>query len=129
MNRAMTQLVVFCILVVPTAVWIGFDAAKRDWPKGSSTPVWVVGTLLLWIIVFPFYLWKRGRVPLKGETVPATRMRAAVAPDSGGMAQRRFVSVNGWTEQTSSGARQSPSATKPASPIRLRPPESAEPTG
>jgi hypothetical protein len=128
MNRAMTQLVVFCILVVPTAVWIGFDAAKRDWPKGSSTPVWVLGTLLLWIVVFPFYLWKRGRVPLKGETVPATRMRAAVAPDPRGMAARSYVSGSGAMEHMSSGAQRPPSATKPASPIRLRPPEGAEPT-
>jgi hypothetical protein len=128
MNLVMTTFLVFCILVLPTAVWVGFDAAKRDWPKGSSTPVWVLGTLLVWIVVFPFYLWKRGRVPLTGATVGETRMRAAVASNPGGMTPRRYASGSGWTEHTSSGAQRPPSATKPVSPIRLRPPEGAKPT-
>lgn len=75
----MITFLAFCIVVVPTAVWVGFDASKRDWVEGSSTPVWVVGTLLLWIVVFPFYLWKRGRVPLKGETATERHMQPAMA--------------------------------------------------
>jgi hypothetical protein len=56
------------LVVVGTAVWVGVDASQRDFSRSSfasKTWHWVVGTLLLWIVVFPVYLAKRGHVPLK----------------------------------------------------------------
>ncbi len=54
--------------VLGSVVWVGFDASKRDFSDSrfaSKTWQWVVGALLLWIIVFPIYLFKRGDAPLK----------------------------------------------------------------
>ena len=60
--------VVMFFVVVGSAVWVGADASHRDF-SGSSfaskTWHWVVGILLLWIVVFPVYLAKRGHAPLK----------------------------------------------------------------
>ena len=55
------------LVVLGTAVWVGVDASGRDfsherfWPKGTTT--WVIGVILLWIVVFPAYLARRGRAP------------------------------------------------------------------
>jgi len=59
------------IIVIGTIIWVGYDSAKlmKDIPKearkqiggGSSPAVWVIGCLLLWIIVFPWYLAKRSK--------------------------------------------------------------------
>jgi hypothetical protein len=63
------QLVAFAG-VVCTAVWVGFDAPKRDWPgKPTSTALWVIGILLLWIVIFPIYLYQRGKTTEKGAAV------------------------------------------------------------
>jgi hypothetical protein len=51
-----------------SVVWVGFDAHQRDWSGnriGNKTWQWVVGAFFLWIIVFPLYLFQRGRAPLK----------------------------------------------------------------
>ena len=63
----MLQLIAL-LVVVCTAVWVGFDAPKRNWPgkKPTSTAVWVIGILLLWIVVFPIYLFQRGKSTEKG---------------------------------------------------------------
>lgn len=53
------------LVVVGTTIWVGVDASKRDWSGGSGTGTWVVGCILLWAIVFPVYLFKRGKAPLK----------------------------------------------------------------
>lgn len=53
------------LVVVGTTIWVGVDASKRDWSGGSGTATWVIGCVLLWIVVFPIYLAKRGRAPLK----------------------------------------------------------------
>ncbi len=56
------------LVVVGSAIWVGVDASHRDF-RGSSfaskTSHWVVGTLLLWIVVFPVYLAKRSHAPVK----------------------------------------------------------------
>lgn len=57
------------LVVVGTTVWVGADASKRDWRNdrfASSTAHWVIGSLLLWIVVFPLYLSQRTHAPLKG---------------------------------------------------------------
>jgi hypothetical protein len=56
------------LIVVASAIWVGVDASHRDFTGSSfarTTSHWVIGTLLLWIVVFPVYLAKRGHVPLK----------------------------------------------------------------
>jgi hypothetical protein len=60
----------FALAIVGTTIWVGFDASKRDWSSvsgtgGNSTATWVVGCILIWIFVFPLYLAKRGKAPLK----------------------------------------------------------------
>lgn len=56
------------LVVIGTTIWVGVDASNRDFgPKGTSTATWVVGCLLLWIVVFPMYLFKRGNAPLKSQ--------------------------------------------------------------
>jgi hypothetical protein len=56
------------LIVVGTAIWVGADASKRDWSNdrfAKSTATWVLGSLLLWIVVFPLYLSHRSSAPLK----------------------------------------------------------------
>ena len=59
------------LVVVGSSIWVGFDASGRDWSQdgfAKSATGWVVGCLLIWIIVFPLYLARRGRAP-KGMTI------------------------------------------------------------
>ena len=53
------------LIVVCTAIWAGFDSASitgqlqaRDLtPVSATSPVWwFLGCILLWIVVFPYYL-------------------------------------------------------------------------
>jgi hypothetical protein len=60
------------LVVVGTTIWVGVDASKRDWRGGSGTATWVIGCILLWIVVFPMYLVKRGGAPLKGAPAGPT---------------------------------------------------------
>lgn len=56
------------LFIIGTAIWVVFDAGRHDWSGnriGNKTWQWIVGVLLLWIIVFPLYLFQRRRVPLK----------------------------------------------------------------
>src|SRR2546426_6849597 len=48
------------------AIWVYWDASRRDWSEDTfaNRPwKWVVGTLLCWIVVFPYYLHRRHRHP------------------------------------------------------------------
>jgi predicted RNA-binding Zn-ribbon protein involved in translation (DUF1610 family) len=57
-------------IIVATTVWVGIDASKRDWGNHSfanSVLPWILGSLFLWIVIFPLYLLRRRRVPLKGQ--------------------------------------------------------------
>jgi hypothetical protein len=60
--------VLLLLAVVATTVWVGVDSSGRDWSGdrfANSPTKWVIGSLLLWIIVFPVYLARRGRAPHK----------------------------------------------------------------
>jgi hypothetical protein len=62
--------VIVFLVVVGTTIWVGVDASQREWKKGQNgTTSWVIGCLLLWIIVFPWYLSKRGSAPRKDAPV------------------------------------------------------------
>jgi len=45
------------VAVIGTFVWVLIDAPKRGLSAG-----WAVGVLLLWIVFFPVYLARRGKV-------------------------------------------------------------------
>jgi heme/copper-type cytochrome/quinol oxidase subunit 2 len=62
---APTMALLILLLVLGTTVWVAVDANKRDWSQGTSPTTWVIGMLLLWIVVFPVYLAKRGQAPVK----------------------------------------------------------------
>ena len=54
------------LLVIGTSLWVAFDASRRDWGEDSfaNRPwKWFVGSILLWIVVFPLYLHRRHRAP------------------------------------------------------------------
>lgn len=59
---------VFILLVIiGTSIWVFFDAKSIGLKKGQVKGLadlgpggWLVGSLLLWIVVFPLYLVKRG---------------------------------------------------------------------
>jgi hypothetical protein len=102
------------VLVVGTSIWVGVDASKREWGDDSfanSTGKWVIGSLLLWIVVFPVYLSRRGRATLKGVGHPALTQvsPAAIVPttpaagwyiDPNDPSLLRYWSGLGWTTQT-----------------------------
>lgn len=67
------QTVVF-LVVIGTTIWVGIDASGKDFSRSSlarSTAIWVLGCVAMWILVFPLYLYERGRVPRKGAPRPA----------------------------------------------------------
>jgi len=51
------------LIVLGTTIWVGIDnrAMDREYgPSGGpSTATWVIGCILLWIVVFPWYLFAR----------------------------------------------------------------------
>lgn len=56
------------LVVLGTTIWVGADASKRDWSNdrfAKSAAGWVLGSLLLWIVIFPLYLSRRSYAPLK----------------------------------------------------------------
>jgi hypothetical protein len=63
--------VLLALVVIGTTIWVGIDASQREWSDGFSPAAWVLGVLLLWILVFPYYLVRRGKAPLKGSSAPA----------------------------------------------------------
>ena len=59
---------IILLVVVATSIWVGIDASSRDWSESSFADrswKWVVGSLVLWIVVFPVYLAKHGKAPSK----------------------------------------------------------------
>jgi hypothetical protein len=77
--------VLFVLGVLASVVWVGVDAAaiKRATGRqvaGSSAFAWVVGCAVIWIIVFPYYLYKRGE---QKQAEPSQSERRAPA-DFGG---------------------------------------------
>lgn len=67
--------VVFYVGLVISMIWVGFDASKHklaSYDSQLSSPTTAcLGTILLWIVVFPMYLGIRSRIragtqPLKG---------------------------------------------------------------
>jgi hypothetical protein len=89
------------LIVVGTAVWVGFDAQELQMRKGRlgggcvdmGPRSWVVSCLLLWIVALPCYLVARARyvalrdgpltpvaMPASPFTMSATRFGVQVSP-------------------------------------------------
>jgi len=53
----------FLLFVLGSIIWVGVDnrAMDREYgdSEGASTALWVIGCILLWIVVFPWYLFHR----------------------------------------------------------------------
>ncbi len=67
---------VVLLAVVGSTIWVGVDASRREWGDGIGTAGWVIFCLLLWIVAFPVYLAKRGKVPLKDAVAQAAPVTA-----------------------------------------------------
>jgi len=114
------------LVVLGTAIWVDQDARKlvaagatRAQLGGNSPLTWSVLTVLLWIIVFPWYLVKRGHVRQELGVATGARPTAAATllqpplppppigslPDLGwyvdptNALQQRFWNGLAWTDQ------------------------------
>lgn len=63
---------IFALVIIGTAIWVFFDAQKLTQeqklavgPGGQSPIIWAVATALLWLIVFPYYLYRRDKPTAK----------------------------------------------------------------
>ena len=75
------NLLIFCIVFF-TAVWVYLDskAIKAGQGQGQNSPgLWFVATLLLWIIVFPYYLYKRRGIMRENESAGLKYNKALAA--------------------------------------------------
>ncbi|HEY5104935.1 MAG TPA: DUF2510 domain-containing protein [Acidimicrobiales bacterium] len=112
--------IVVLLGVFGTAIWVDQDARKlmaagaSKSQLGNSPLTWGIATILVWIIVFPWYLLKRRdiRRELGIASGPTTLVHKAVAappsgplPDLGWFTdptnalQERYWNGQAWTEQ------------------------------
>jgi hypothetical protein len=75
------QVLPVLLAVVGSTAWLALDASKRDWEGNSfarNVPSWVAGSLLLWPVIFPLYVFvHRKKAPLKNP--PADELQPAAA--------------------------------------------------
>ena len=77
------QAALVLLAVAGSTAWLAVDASKRDWTDnsfGRNVPSWVIGSLLLWPLIFPMYVFvHRKKAPLKAapkaKPEPARRGR------------------------------------------------------
>jgi len=121
--------VVLIIVILGTAIWVDRDARKlvaagatKKQLGGNSPLMWGIGTILVWIIVFPWYLSKRAKVQRDLGIIQTPRPAISLAPsasppgplpvsgwyvDPTNALQQRFWDGGAWTDQV----RVSPPAT------------------
>ena len=77
------QIALLLLVVAGSTAWLAMDASKRDWTGNSfarNVPSWVAGSLLLWPVIFPLYVFvHRKKAPLLNppKAVPAAAMAAS----------------------------------------------------
>jgi hypothetical protein len=101
-SRGVTSAVI--LLMLGTTIWVGFDARSRDWSDSSFADQpwkWVVGCLLLWIVVFPVYLVKRGQAGRASPVTPIASPPSAAQPPPGWTAEQ--MAAAGGPSSPSSG--------------------------
>ena len=59
------SVILFDVFVLTTTIWVYRDARKRIARGERIEPawVWLLGCLMMWLVFFPFYLYKRARGP------------------------------------------------------------------
>ena len=69
---------IFAIFVVGSIIWVGWDASANRVASGAGhytalngAAAWLIGCILLWIIVIPWYLVRRAQVIRKPQTPAA----------------------------------------------------------
>ena len=79
------QAALVLLVIAGSTAWLAVDASKRDWTENSfakNVPSWVIGSLVLWIVVFPLYVFAHRKkaplkTPAKAEPLPAMAMAAS----------------------------------------------------
>jgi hypothetical protein len=104
--------VVILIVVVASTVWVGIDASGRDFSmaRGAgprTTPGWVAGSALQWIVFFPWYLAVRSRglphAQAVGESTPSAPMPPLPSgwySDPSGGSRLRWWDGSRWSQHT-----------------------------
>jgi hypothetical protein len=66
------------LLIVGSSIWMGYDSKAKQisidgkpYAMNNGALAWVLTGILLWIVTFPYYLYKRAKV-LKGSTSPVS---------------------------------------------------------
>lgn len=69
--------ILIALIVIGSSIWVFFDARnlEKKFPQpGLSTAVgWLIFCLLLWIIAFPMYIFRRGKL-IKGAVEEPTKV-------------------------------------------------------
>lgn len=81
--------VLLALVIVGSTAWLAVDASKRDWTDNGfakNVPTWVVGSLILWIVIFPLYVFvHRKKAPLlKPAAGPEPAIELSVPEPIGG---------------------------------------------
>jgi hypothetical protein len=94
------QVLLVLLAIVGSTAWLAMDASKRDWSENGfakNVPTWVAGSLLLWIVIFPLYVFvHRKNAPLlKGaEAKPDVRPEPVVALEAAEPAEQYGPSLD-----------------------------------
>jgi hypothetical protein len=97
------------LVVVGTTIWVGLDAGNRAGRgiglAGSMRPwQWVLGCLLLWIVVFPWYLVQRSSSSrLRPRPSVGVPTRSASTPPLYGIPPEESWSERGRMQSSSPG--------------------------
>lgn len=89
------------LVVIASAIWVYFDADAIGLGGG-----WAAGTLLIWIVFFPWYLWQRRNVIAARSAVRSSSTAATVGsqgswqPDPRDPARERWREGERWTRAT-----------------------------
>ena len=108
------------LAVIGSAIWVDQDARKlvaagasKD-QMGNSPLTWSIATILLWIVAFPWYLNKRGKIRRELGLLPNTNVvgnrtvptaSPSSLPQAGWFAdptnalQQRYWDGQAWTDQ------------------------------
>jgi hypothetical protein len=96
------------MLVLGTSMWVGLDAKQRDFQDNkfaSTATQWFLGSLLLWIVVFPMYLVARGAAPARVSTPGAVQLASGLPGGLATSAQDLMKSCPDCAETVRAAAR------------------------
>jgi len=93
---------IIVILVIGSAIWVYYDAKKigasrnkRGGFLAMGPPGWAICTLLLWILVFPLYLFQRPGIKAAAEG-RSGRITSDEIPQSGVNRACKYIAII-WT--------------------------------